>query len=173
MRQQALIPSGCQQRSSNVATHNGKFAFSSTMAIYVYSLQSKEPRLQKILAQSGKCFSAICWNPNEADQLACATTDSVIRKYSIEKEVPTSWTQVPTRCTVGQLEWFRPVPLARWACITARRMGHRVAQVQGRHHMLQADGRRSRNNSRRNKVECRPGPQQSRREDGNQKPALS
>jgi hypothetical protein len=57
------------------AVHGDRFAFSSSLALYVHSAHSHQ--LLKILAQHDRHLTAVCWSPVDPNLLACATQHNV------------------------------------------------------------------------------------------------
>lgn len=81
MRQIALHPAGCQLWNSGcAAAGNEYFAYASTVAVYVYRLDTF--LVEKVLAGFDKTITGICWSPHDAHLLATTSGDRDIKVRS-------------------------------------------------------------------------------------------
>ncbi|GFR43266.1 hypothetical protein Agub_g4328, partial [Astrephomene gubernaculifera] len=110
MRPHVCIPSGCQQWvSKTVAVGVDKFAYMSSLAIYVHSSQTYLPLA--ILAKHEKHLSALAMSPYDANLLACAISNHELRLYDVDTELPISSVKYSSpKATVSILEWHRSQP---------------------------------------------------------------
>ncbi len=68
LRQTQIIPSGCQGWHSRVlASSDEKFAFASTLALYVYSLE--DFTLNHLIAAHEKTITGVVWSPHDKNLL--------------------------------------------------------------------------------------------------------
>eukprot|EP00198_Chlamydomonas_reinhardtii_P008750 XP_001698087.1 predicted protein [Chlamydomonas reinhardtii] len=106
MRQQVCIPSGCQQWVSRTVTVGvDRFAYMSSLAIYVYS--SFMPLA--ILAKHEKHLSALALSPFHSHLLAAAIgTNHEMRLYDIDTELPVCSTSYSApKANVHIITWHR------------------------------------------------------------------
>lgn len=91
IKQVGLLPAGCQPWNNSVCAASGdRFAYCSTLAIYVYELDKKYNQfcLLSILSEHKKTISAISWNPKNPDVLASASYENKVIVWDINKERP-------------------------------------------------------------------------------------
>ncbi|KAG2445130.1 hypothetical protein HYH02_008598 [Chlamydomonas schloesseri] len=108
MRQQVCIPSGCQQWVSRTVTVGvDRFAYMSSLAIYVYSSSSFMPLA--ILAKHEKHLSALALSPFHSHLLAAAIgTNHEMRLYDIDTELPVCSTSYSApKANVSIITWHR------------------------------------------------------------------
>lgn len=83
-----------------LATASGRFAYASTLAIYIFETTSFQ--LQKVLAHGESNISAIEWDPKEA-LLAHATQDRKLIIWDLETESIKFNVTLPS--VVNYIEW--------------------------------------------------------------------
>ncbi|XP_053398741.1 WD repeat-containing protein 17-like [Mercenaria mercenaria] len=91
IKQVGLLPAGCQPWNNSVCAASGdRFAYCSTLAIYVYELDKKynQFRLLSILSEHKKTITAIAWNPRNPDIFVSASHESKLIVWDISKERP-------------------------------------------------------------------------------------
>jgi WD40 repeat protein len=77
--------SGCQNWKNQIlASSSSHFAFASTIAVYIYDLESLQ--LQKILTKASSHITALCWEPNRERYLAQASLDKKVMVWDVESE---------------------------------------------------------------------------------------
>ena len=90
--QSKLWEAGCQFWNKNIlASGKNKFAFSSTLAVYVYEISHQKGisiSLSKILSDFTTNIKWIEWNPKDETQLATASEAGDIYIWSIRSERP-------------------------------------------------------------------------------------
>lgn len=92
LNQTKLTEAGSQFWNKNIlASSKNKFAFASTLAVYIYEIQDNKGLsivLEKILADHTSTITAIEWNPKEETQLATSSEAGDIYIWSIRSERP-------------------------------------------------------------------------------------
>lgn len=92
LNQTKLTEAGSQFWNKNIlASGKNKFAFASTLAVYVYEIVDNKGLsvvLDKILSDHTSTITAIEWNPKEETQLASASEAGDIYIWSIRSERP-------------------------------------------------------------------------------------
>nr|XP_039264447.1 WD repeat-containing protein 17-like [Styela clava] len=89
MRQIGLLPAGCQPWFSNMIVGTmSKFAYCSTMAVYIYetSSSSQEYKLTAINAEHTKTISSIAWNSRCPNLIATFGADLKIVIWDVSKQ---------------------------------------------------------------------------------------
>eukprot|EP00753_Platysulcus_tardus_P016802 PLAT6049.1.p1 GENE.PLAT6049.1~~PLAT6049.1.p1 ORF type:complete len:1230 (-),score=555.27 PLAT6049.1:33-3722(-) len=85
LRQLRLVPSGCQGWNTGVvACHGNRFAFCSTLAIYVYNFT--DFRLEKLIAGHDRTITGLSWCPGDAKLLATTSMDGRLVVWDVDKE---------------------------------------------------------------------------------------
>ncbi|GLI61761.1 hypothetical protein VaNZ11_004229 [Volvox africanus] len=123
MRPHVCIPSGCQQWfSKTIAVGVDKFAYMSSLAVYVYSSITYLPLA--ILAKHEERLSALALSPFDSNLLACAISNQEIRVYDVDTELIVCRVSYPSpkgKATI--IEWHRTNPgvllLAIGSCVVA------------------------------------------------------
>ncbi|KAH9519882.1 WD repeat-containing protein 17 [Bulinus truncatus] len=90
VRQVALVPAGCQPWNHDVVSSQGnRFAYSATLAIYIYELHPKynEYYLLSIMSEHKKTITSICWCPFNQHYLASSSVDGVVIVWDVLKQV--------------------------------------------------------------------------------------
>ncbi|EFJ53255.1 hypothetical protein VOLCADRAFT_115828 [Volvox carteri f. nagariensis] len=101
------IPSGCQQWvSKTIAVGIDKFAYMSSLAIYVYSSITYLPLA--ILAKHEERLAALALSPFDSNLLACAIGNQEVRIYDVDTELPVCRAKytVP-KGKVSVMEWHQ------------------------------------------------------------------
>ncbi|XP_012945973.1 WD repeat-containing protein 17, partial [Aplysia californica] len=91
VRQVALLPAGCQPWNRNVVASSGQhFAYSATLAIYIYKMDRvhKEHRLISIMSEHKKTITSICWCPEKPNHLASSSADGLVIVWDITTQRP-------------------------------------------------------------------------------------
>lgn len=92
INQTKLTEAGSQFWNKNIlASGKNKFAFASTLAVYVYEIIDNKGLsivLDKILSDHTSTITAIEWNPKEETQLATASEAGDVYIWSIRSERP-------------------------------------------------------------------------------------
>jgi WD40 repeat protein len=92
LNQTKLTEAGSQFWNKNIlASSKNKFAFASTLAVYVYEIVDNKGLsvvLEKILSDFTSTITAIEWNPKDDTQLATASESGDIYIWSIKSERP-------------------------------------------------------------------------------------
>ncbi|XP_059144021.1 WD repeat-containing protein 17-like [Physella acuta] len=89
VRQVALVPAGCQPWNPDVvAAHTDRFAYSATLAIYIYEIDDRgnEYNLISIMSEHKKTITSICWCPDKPDYLASSSVDGCIIVWDIKNQ---------------------------------------------------------------------------------------
>lgn len=89
MRQLGLLPAGCQPWNLNmIAGTTSKFAYCSTMAVYIYETASpiQEYKLTAINAEHTKTITSIAWNPRCPNLIATFGADLKILIWDVTKQ---------------------------------------------------------------------------------------
>nr|KAI8756432.1 WD repeat-containing protein 17-like [Biomphalaria glabrata] len=89
VKQVELVPAGCQPWNHDVvAVHGDKFAYSATLAIYIYKFDPKynEYYLLSIMSEHKKTITSICWCPENSNYLASSSVDGTVIVWDIIKQ---------------------------------------------------------------------------------------
>ncbi|KAK3279060.1 hypothetical protein CYMTET_13034, partial [Cymbomonas tetramitiformis] len=85
MRQVCIVPSGVQQWTRGVfAAGGGRFAFCSTLAIYIFRVRGFV--LDKILVGHDKMITTLCWSPHDPNLIASASSDQVLKIWNVKTQ---------------------------------------------------------------------------------------
>lgn len=89
IRQIDLLPAGCQPWNVDVcAASSERFAYCSTLAIYVYQYNSKfnEYKLESVMSEHRKTITTISWSPFDSDLFVSGSADPKICVWNIKKQ---------------------------------------------------------------------------------------
>lgn len=86
---QALLPSGCQQWSTNVlAASKQRFAFCSSLAVYIYSFE--DFALRQVIAGHDKTIQALAWCPFDPNIIATCGAEGKLSVWDLNTETEVS-----------------------------------------------------------------------------------
>ncbi|KAL5011846.1 hypothetical protein ScPMuIL_010397 [Solemya velum] len=91
--QVGLLAAGCQPWHMDVCAASGdRFAYSATLAIYIYELDREfhEFRLVSIMSEHKKTITAIAWSPDNPDVFASASVENKIILWNVLLQKPVS-----------------------------------------------------------------------------------
>ncbi|CAH1777058.1 unnamed protein product [Owenia fusiformis] len=106
VRQVALLPAGCQPWNTDVCDASGeRFAYSATLAIYIYQLDRKfnEFKLHSVMSEHKKTITAISWNPRNPDILASTGADNQVIVWNIPQQ--RALDKITTKTTPNSVGW--------------------------------------------------------------------
>ncbi|XP_028402254.1 WD repeat-containing protein 17-like [Dendronephthya gigantea] len=89
LRQIDLLPAGCQPWNLDVcATSTERFAYCSTLAIYIYEYHAKynEYKLECIMSEHRKTITTIAWHPFDNDLILSASVDPRICVWNVRTQ---------------------------------------------------------------------------------------
>ena len=86
MRQWRLVPSGIQAWNTNIiATSPTRFAYCSTLAIYVLDLDDPNV-LKHLIAGHERTITGVCWHPTDPNVLATCAQDGRAVVWDLRSE---------------------------------------------------------------------------------------
>jgi len=96
MRQIAILPSGCQERTIGSTLHfaEERIYYASTLAVYVINATTFV--LEKIISLNHKAITSINISPHDSNLMVVSGMDGSVCLWNVEKEEILSKIQIPT-----------------------------------------------------------------------------